>query len=259
MLHLHLGGVYNPIIPVFRKPPKEWKAEPFERLSGLSIARGYLKFFEPDVFVEAEKGLLELVGLTATRQKMAIYSDVITLEEFLKPEKHKDWSEPAFGLSIRDLQGHIYLTEQQFTRRDPRENILVKRDRSSAVTEAIFGAYPTQKDAAYFSEGFKSVFQPTEIAPTPAAWLKVFEGDAITPLKVTRYGLDAQRFWHHDALIYVFDPSRATDLIDFWNLRLGLNLIRWCRYPWIGSSRSPIPFSKWSNRSIGPFKEIRTG
>jgi hypothetical protein len=149
------GGIYNPIIPVFRNPPKEWKAEPFDRLRGLSIARGYLKFFEPDVYVEAEKGLLETVGLAATRQK--IYSDVITLKEFLKPEQHKDWSEPAFGLSITDVQGHIYRTEQQFERRDPRENLLVRRDRGSAVTEAIFGAYPTQKDAAYFTRTYLKI------------------------------------------------------------------------------------------------------
>ena len=153
-------------------------------------------------------------------QKLAVYSDVITLQEFLKPERHKDWSEPAFGLSIRDLHSHIYLTEQQFERRDRRETLLVKRDRGSAVTEAIFGAYPTQRDVTYLTDGYKSVFRPTEIAPTPAAWLKVFVENAVTPLRVTRYGLEHQRFWHHDALIYVFDPSRATDLIDLWNLRL---------------------------------------
>ena len=217
------GGIYNPIIPVFRNPPKEWKPEPYDRLRGLSIAKGYLKFFEPDIYVEAEKGLLESVGLAAMRQRLPIYSDAITLQEFLKPEQHKDWSQPAFGLSIRDVQGHIYRTEQQFERRDPRENLLVKRDKGSAVTEAIFGAYPTQKDASYFCNNYRSIFQPTEISPSPDAWLKVFEQNAVVPLRVTRYGLEPQRFWHHDALIYVFDPARPTDLIDLWNLRLEPN------------------------------------
>jgi len=40
------GGIYNPLIPVFRKPPKEWRLEPFERLSGSDIAKGYIKFFD---------------------------------------------------------------------------------------------------------------------------------------------------------------------------------------------------------------------
>jgi len=37
---------------------------------------------------------------------------------------------------------------------------------------------------------------------------------------MTRYGLETQRYWYHDLLIFVFDPTRATDLIDLWNLRL---------------------------------------
>ena len=28
------GGNFNPIIPVFKKPPKDWKPEPFERVTG---------------------------------------------------------------------------------------------------------------------------------------------------------------------------------------------------------------------------------
>ena len=47
-----------------------------------------------------------------------------------------------------------------------------------------------------------------------------FKKGAETPLKVTRHGLDLQRYWYHDLLIYVFDPTRPTELIDLWNLRL---------------------------------------
>lgn len=32
------GGTYNPIIPVFKKPPKEWKPEIYERFKGPAIA-----------------------------------------------------------------------------------------------------------------------------------------------------------------------------------------------------------------------------
>ena len=59
------GGIYNPIIPVFKKPPKEWKPDIPERFKGLAIAQGYVRFFEPDVYVEAGAGLLEEAGLGA--------------------------------------------------------------------------------------------------------------------------------------------------------------------------------------------------
>jgi hypothetical protein len=48
----------------------------------------------------------------------------------------------------------------------------------------------------------------------------VFKENAVTPLRVTGYGLDNKRYWYHDTVIFVFDPRRPTDLIDAWNLRL---------------------------------------
>ena len=58
------GGIYNPIIPVFTRPPKEWKTDD-GRFKGPAIARGYVRFFEPDVYVETE--VLETAGLGALR------------------------------------------------------------------------------------------------------------------------------------------------------------------------------------------------
>ena len=45
------GGVYNPFIPVFSKPPKSWASDPFDRVRGIGVAKGYIRFFEPDVYV----------------------------------------------------------------------------------------------------------------------------------------------------------------------------------------------------------------
>ena len=57
------GGIYNPIIPVFRERPAEWSEDIPDFLTGAEIARGYVEFFEPDVFVEAKPNLLERIGL----------------------------------------------------------------------------------------------------------------------------------------------------------------------------------------------------
>ena len=214
------GGVYNPIIPVFSKPPKSWASDPFDRVRGIGVAKGYIRFFEPDVYVEAEKGLLELVGLGAVRDRLTVYPDVLTLSELLKPEKHKDWCEPAFGLNIQDVQAHLYRTDQQFTKRDQHEKIIVEAERGSGIAELIFGVFPTQKSVGYIARGYKDAFQPTKLSACPASWEKAFKEHALTPLRVTGYGLNNQRYWYHDTIIFVFDPRRATDLIDAWNLRL---------------------------------------
>jgi hypothetical protein len=234
------GGIYNPIIPVFSKPPKVWAGEPFDRVRGIGVAKGYIRFFEPDVYVEAEQGLLELVGLGAVRDRLTVYPDVLPLADLLKPEKHKDWSEPAFGLNIQDVQGHLYRTDQQFTKRDRRENIVVTSEKGSGVAELIFGVFPTQKSVSYIARGYQEVFKPTKLSPNPESWKKVFMENAVTPLRVTGYGLDTQRYWHHDANIFVFDPRRQTDLIDAWNLRLEPHPVFPVPVDWFESLGDPI-------------------
>src|SRR6266851_5649538 len=134
------GGVYNPIIPVFNKPPNEWKSEVYERFKGAAVAKGYVRFFEPDVYVEAEAGLLEKAGLAALREEH-FHSQVITLKELFEPEMGRSYSEPGFGLNIHDVLGHIYNTEQKFVLRDKQAAILVKPQRSNALVESIFGVY----------------------------------------------------------------------------------------------------------------------
>ncbi len=114
------GGIYNPIIPVFKRAPKEWGPEIYQRFKGVEVAKGYARFFEPDVYVETEKGLLEEAGFGALRQEHTLRPQIITLRELLEPERGRNWSEPAFGLNIRDVLAHIYKTEQQFSRRDKR-------------------------------------------------------------------------------------------------------------------------------------------
>jgi hypothetical protein len=151
------GGVYNPIIPVFNKPPTEWKSEVYERFKGPAVAKGYVRFFEPDVYVEAEAGLLEKAGLGALRQDHSFHSQVITLKELFEPQHDRSYSEPEFGLNVHDVLGQIYNTEQKFILRDKREGILVKPQRGNALVESMFGVYPTAPDVGYIRQAYADV------------------------------------------------------------------------------------------------------
>ncbi|MGV2291883.1 hypothetical protein AAHK20_24435 [Trinickia sp. YCB016] len=214
------GGVFNPIIPVFKRAPEEWRPEIYQRFKGTEVAKGYARFFEPDVYVETEMGLLEEAGLGAVRQKHSLHKQIVTLKEFLEPERDRNWSEPKFGLNVCEVLAHIYKTEQQFVRRDKQESLYVSPERGNCAADVMFGVYPAPKTVRYFERNYRGVYQPETVKPTPDAWRRVFLKGAVTPLWVTRYGLDTQRYWYHDLLIFVFDPIRPTDLIDLWNLRL---------------------------------------
>jgi len=227
------GGVYNPIIPVFRTAPVQWRSGKYpERLKGYAVARGYADFFEPDVYVEARQGLLEEAGLGALRSQHALHERVLTLDQILRRQDHRDHAEPTVGLSVFDVLRHAYETEQRFQLRDPHTAIRVKPSRSSPFVEAMFGAYPTDKASAYFSKGFDDVFRPERADASPDTWRKIIKSRPMTPLRATRFGLEDNRSWMHDLVVYVFDPDKTVDLIDLWNLRLEPNPVLPVPLPW---------------------------
>ena len=214
------GGQYNPIIPVFRVAPDEWKGEFPENMSGAEIARGYVDFFEPDIYVEAKPQMLEKVGLEKLRVDSPIHRRVIALDEMLAPQPNKDWSEVEVGLNINDALLDIFRTEQRFELRDKRPAYIVKPTRGTGFVEAMYGVYPSDAPSGYISENYRGVFKPKKIKAGPDTWKKIFRTAAITPMRVTRYKLERDRSWHNDPVFFVFDANKSTDLIDLWNLRI---------------------------------------
>lgn len=213
------GGVFNPIIPVFRRAPAEWNPEPWERTRGYRIAKGYIEFFEPDAFVEAESGLNVLAGLDKRWDERRRNERVLPLDELLSRARHRDRTEPRFGLSMVDRFQQIYDTEQRFKLRDTRAAYLVSGDGSDSIVEAMFGAYPTEQESRHFSRALEAVYKPTHATPSIDLWRKVYLDGAITPLRATGHGIEVEQHWSGNPLIFVFNPDRSTDLIDLWNIR----------------------------------------
>ncbi len=230
------GGMYNPIIPVYRRTPAEWRPERWPAQPGAAVARRYISFFEPDVYVEAEEGLLERAGLGALRPAAGFDRLVMTLREFTAPEDGRPEWEPPLGLSVSDAIGEIYTTERRFVLREPRRSLLVAPDPADAAVEALFGAYPQDAGFAHFRDAYRFVFEAERVPAGPGAWRRAFvrgrdpRALAFTPLLVTAHGLHISRGgWAGVPTIHVFDPARPTDLIDLWNARL------------FGSPMLPVP------------------
>jgi hypothetical protein len=212
------GGRFNPIIPVFRKPPKAWAAEFPGDATGLEIARGYIQFFEPDAFVEAQPGLLEKAGLSALRGYIS-QGRVLTLDELLAPEPHKDWAVLHLGLPVTDCLEHSYRTNQRFQKRDPSSAMKIAMPPASGLAEAMFGVYPDNTGSEYFSQNYNGVHRPEALPCSPASWKRMMFEKLTTPLSVTSHCITPQISWNDDTKIFVFDPTHLTDLIDLWNLR----------------------------------------
>jgi hypothetical protein len=75
------------------------------------LADAYIRFFEPDVFVEAEAGLAIEAGIEDL--KRFGWERVAPLRKFVRPEdkRHDDF---AFGLSVLDIYKELYAKEFKF-------------------------------------------------------------------------------------------------------------------------------------------------
>lgn len=210
------GGRFNPIIPVARTMPAPWRRDTTGEVAGRGLADAYLRFFEPDVFVEAEEGLAREVGLPSDQASLH-RRRVVSLADFvdLDAPRRADF---AHGLNIFDLYRHRYERELQFVPRHNRRYVVFNHaDRVHPFFEAAFGVFPQDEALAYIRTGYSDAFEPKALDATPASCLEVMRGKYSTPFTVGRYGIERQDA-RDNPTVYVFHSSKIADLIDFWNL-----------------------------------------
>ena len=214
------GGTQNPIIPVYRNPPRHWRATPLDRTRGYNVAKGYITFFEPDAYVEAEAGWVEKAGLEAISKTPWLHRRALPLDELLVQREQGAAAELNFGLPVTDSLREIYNNERQFVLREDVTALVVPPENHSAVVEAIFGVFPTEVSSAYFARAFDDVYRPQPCPASPKTWRRAYIEGAVTPLRATSYRIETHWAWHSDLVVFVFDPTKPTDLIDLWNLRI---------------------------------------
>ena len=96
------GGAYNPIIPVGKSLPDEWKRKySVHNPSAKELARGYIDFFEPDVFVEATAGLTESIDLDV-RNLDFDRPRVVPLDTFFE-RPHEEPFDVPFGTNVVEV------------------------------------------------------------------------------------------------------------------------------------------------------------
>ncbi|MGP5565445.1 hypothetical protein [Vreelandella alkaliphila] len=231
------GGQYNPIIPVFRHTPKDWKEEHFKSPSGKKIVGGYVKFFEPDIYVEAEVGLLEKAGLGILRGNN-FDKNSISLEQFFEQE-HRGVFEPYFGQSAFDIINDTYLDERRFQLRDPHPAIYTNK-KNDVFAELCLGVFPELKNLKHIKAIYHDVYRPERVSFTPEVWLKVYSNECVTPFSAAAKNIDIEQRWYDDPVIYIFDPSKTTDLIDLWNIRIQPSSIYPVPIEWVSDLHKPL-------------------
>jgi hypothetical protein len=210
------GGRFNPIVPVAKVLPPEWKAMLPRNTTGRDLADGYIRFFEPDVFVEAEEGLADELGIEPGSQLAA---RVLPLSALVTSETRG--TDFAFGLNAFDVYKHLYERELQFVPKRKRQMaVFEKSDPGRPFFDVVFGVFPAQRALAYIRDAYIDAFEPKSLAATPEAALEVFKKHIGTPFTIGRYGIEREGGSGGSPTILFLDSSKTIDLIDYWNLTL---------------------------------------
>lgn len=215
------GGVYNPIIPVCKEIPLEWDNAPLRNPSIESLAKGYIKFFEPDVFIEATTGLSENLDITPVDLELG-HKRILPLSTMFDEGSNQRIDLPV-GLSVFDLYKSLYNQEYKFVaRHDHRISQFKATDpHEIAFLDAACGNFPKFGMLAQLADSYNESFGPRVIKATAKNWTKALQEGCRFPLSIGRHGIEREPGGGlGEPILFVVDPSSPLDLIDLWNLRL---------------------------------------
>jgi hypothetical protein len=205
------GGVYNPIIPFFRRVPAWWERHGFRFESAKQIVNGYLDYFEPDFVVEATKGIANGLGIDAER--------ILQLTDVLPRGDHRQ--ERGYGETVFGLYRKLYRDEFQFVRRHKHDIISVKPAARAFedFSACLFGAFPRQPNLKYFATAFTDAFDPQEVRLDAEGLKCLYKKSFSSALHMGSRGLEVSFNDHSDPTLFILDAQEPKDLLDFWNYR----------------------------------------
>lgn len=211
------GDQFNPIIPVPKRMPVIWNEGHRLKTSGIELAEGYLKFFEPDLIVEASEGLAASLGYNPDEYRY-YRNRVLTLDDFARCPK-QGRPELAFGLNVFDVYRHLYDREFKFARRIDSSFVYFKPGDASAFIEAAYGMFPEDEHLSYIRNGYIDAFDASELPANFKSVSRLWSEPCVTPFRLCRHALKRNYSDHWGHTIFVVDSKSTCDLIDLWNIR----------------------------------------
>jgi hypothetical protein len=217
------GGVYNFIVPVFKKTPQRYRERFLKGPSAKELLDGLIDAFQPDFIVETKPGLVNETQFSSDR--------IISMEQLVARDEH---GRSLFGIDIRSICAALYDDTFRFVQRHPPRVIIPRPSDKDfeLLFAAMFGEFPTDEKLADCLEDFKAALDAKDEIVTPIEFPRLFRQEYLFPLRIGRHELTTSRSgWTTDPMLFYMDESSSYDLIEFWNLRA------------IGWRIQPLPYS----------------
>lgn len=211
------GGFFNPIIPLFKGLPNQWKEKYRRPPNCKKIIEGYIEAFDPDYIVEI--GNAKAKSLNIGNRKV-LSSDEILLDI------NKSYT-PNYGMGLFELLDNLYDKELKFERRNPftlYKTILDKR--YFLFLASLFGTL--HKDTNKIIEkDYKKTLGIKDINCSISNYHELLLKEHLNLRLLTYDTISTTQPWFlRGNCVYLFDAENYLDLIDYWNIRaLGWKVI----------------------------------
>lgn len=211
------GGFFNPIIPLFKKPPKQWKERLRRQSPFKKIIEGYIEAFDPDYIVEIGNAKAKSLNIGGRK----VLNSIEILSDLQK------YHAPNYGIGLFEILNNLYNKELKFKRTHPftiYKAILDKKHFSFLA--CLFGSL--HKDVDHILENkYKKALGIKDINCSISNYHELLTKNHFHLRLLTYDSISTTKPWFFKGnCIYLLDAENYLDLVDYWNIRaLGWNVI----------------------------------
>lgn len=206
------GGMFNPLIPCYKRLPKMWSYQGIKNETALSVIKGYIDAFDPDYIVNLSK--YDADSLDIKKEKLIQAQNI--LDSF-----KKDFA-PSVGVGIFEVLDKFIYDELRFLRQRSLDFIKPKLQGSYKLfLSSIYG------DLGDLSDSFHQTWLRNFDVKEKSISIQNYQEYAKPQyLFSRRIGAEYLQQRLRGAFLFYMDASKTLDVIDFWNLRAaGFNTV----------------------------------
>lgn len=202
------GGVFNPIIPAFKRTPKNWEPHRVHKLiKPEEIISGYLEAFDPDIIVP--------VGVCKDRVFPTGHREIVQLQDIVGDID--DTHTSKYGVGFIEVLADFIDKELKFKRNDNLKLMFPKLSVSYNIFLAsIFGKLSPRAEEIstnYYGRHTDVTFPKATIQN----FIEQLNGSNFFPRRLSSWSLE--HIPRREPQIFVCDANKSLDIIDYWNLR----------------------------------------
>jgi hypothetical protein len=215
------GGIFNPLIPVYRRRPTWWRARlPFPEWapSAADLAAGAIESWDPDFIVECRTDRRPIPGVDVP---------VLDLGALCNHHFHEseDRGRGPAGVSMRFIIQQLHEDFFRFQRAVGPEPVVVGADPGiEDVAAAAFGSFGAG-EGLRLEATYRDLTGASDVSLSAAYLLGLLgygedELRLAPPLDLNTHKLSVYWPFHRsDGVVFLMSPAEGIDIIDFWNLR----------------------------------------